>query len=157
MCHFTSLLTGIKVSRILSQLDAVSNWTKVTKSGIKLYFVGVLQLIHINKPARICERTVRRIHQTYRETGSLKRILACPGRPRKLTSLDATGCIERQPYMMISELQGSYEKFVDFAEVGGFTMKKVTRPACKHDKDDCALSKMLVGDHFQAEQLVLAD
>ncbi|KAI0738959.1 hypothetical protein C8Q80DRAFT_1112748 [Daedaleopsis nitida] len=53
-------------------------------------------------------RTIKRLRQTYRQTGDLVRIPVSNGRPRALDGLDARfleGCIERQPDAMLAELQ----------------------------------------------------
>ena len=72
----------------------------------------------------ISERSLKRLRQTFKETGEVVRVPVCAGRPRSLTALDANvcypfsgfslyltipqfleGCIERQPDSTLTELQ----------------------------------------------------
>ncbi|EGO04814.1 hypothetical protein SERLA73DRAFT_149176 [Serpula lacrymans var. lacrymans S7.3] len=81
--------------------------------------------------------------------------------PQKLSSLEATsleGCIEWQPEMLLRELQEQLREvcgvevhlstILRTLQRQGFTMKKVTRSACKYDEDNRAIFKILVGEHF---------
>ncbi|KAF8890355.1 hypothetical protein BD779DRAFT_1406320, partial [Infundibulicybe gibba] len=56
----------------------------------------------------ISERSMQCLRQTYAEIGEVERIPVNPGRPRTLDSLDACfleACVERQPDMLLVELQ----------------------------------------------------
>ena len=80
----------------------------------------------IHRYTGISQRAMKRLRKTYRETGEVAKVLVCTGRPRLLDSLDAgvristcfsgwsvpvdiaqflEGCIERQPDIMLVELQ----------------------------------------------------
>ncbi|KAF8876600.1 hypothetical protein CPB84DRAFT_411658 [Gymnopilus junonius] len=111
---------------------------------------------------------MRRLRKTFRETGETVPVQVVQGRPRLLDALDADvnfleGLIERQPDMLLSELQDHLREVCGIhASTGtiartlhrrGFTMKRITQPAIERDENDRALYKMLIGEHFSAEQL----
>ncbi|KAI0746405.1 Homeodomain-like protein [Daedaleopsis nitida] len=86
-------------------------------------------------------RTIKRLRQTYRQTGDLGWIPVSNGRPRALDGLDARfleGCIERQPDAMLAELQtwlleicniqASLPTIERTLKRQGFTRKMITRP-----------------------------
>ncbi|KAI0365358.1 hypothetical protein BV20DRAFT_938165 [Pilatotrama ljubarskyi] len=58
----------------------------------------------------ISARTIRRVRQTYRETGQVSRKPLVNGRPRELTGVEyLESLIERQPDLMLSELRDQLE------------------------------------------------
>ena len=108
----------------------------------------------IHRYIGISPRAMRRLRKTYQETGETTRTPVSPGRPRLLDTLDALvnhfslslflshisqflkGCIERQPDMLLVELQDHLHEVCGVvASIGtiartlhrqGFTMKKVS-------------------------------
>jgi hypothetical protein len=103
----------------------------------------------------ISPRAMRCLRKTYRETGETIRTPVSPGRPRLLDTLDALvshsllclfsshisqfleGCIERQPDMLLVELQDQLHEVCGVVSLigtiartlhrQGFTMKRVSR------------------------------
>ncbi|CDO71087.1 hypothetical protein BN946_scf184844.g91 [Trametes cinnabarina] len=76
--------------------------------ALKMSLVHGLPDKKIKRYTGISIRALKRLRQTYRETGETVRTPVCSGRPRNLDALDANfleGCIERQPDCTLQELQ----------------------------------------------------
>ncbi|OJT10703.1 hypothetical protein TRAPUB_12796 [Trametes pubescens] len=124
----------------------------------------------IRKYTGISIRALKRLRQTYLQTGETVRVPVCIGRPRQLDALDANfleGCIERQPDLTLEELQtyllevcnvkASTMTIWRTLKRRGFSRKMVTRPAVERNERDRMAYKMLIGEHFQPHHLVFAD
>jgi len=77
------------------------------------------------------------------------------------------GCVERQPNMLLSELQDQLEgtcgvraspvTIHHLLRRRGLSRKRVTRPAIERDEDDRAEYQLVIGTYYEPEHLVFID
>ncbi|KAJ2932106.1 hypothetical protein H1R20_g5000, partial [Candolleomyces eurysporus] len=131
------------------------------------FYLGSKQ---IEQATGISQRTVNRVRQLARSTGSVVRNPLQTGRSRALNSLHlayAEGLIERTPDLYIFELQEQLEEayglHVDPTTISrslkraGFTRKKLNRPAIERNEELRAQYQAFVGENYSPEQLVFVD